>query len=79
MVTFGEDENLCTYVMNLVSDNIPSGSQRIEAYERLVQEFALLDFEDTLFAFGDDPLDEDLAYVLFREGYTDVAEVSDGE
>ena len=71
MATFGADENLCTYVLNLVSDNVASGSERIDAYTYLVREFADLDFESTLFDFGEDPLDEDMEFVLMRECYTE--------
>lgn len=77
MGTFGEDENLATFVLNLVSDNVPPGQTRIDVYERLVDEFAAHDYEDTLFQFGDDPLDEDMAYVLFKCGYTDADEDPD--
>jgi hypothetical protein len=74
--SFGAEENLCTYVMNLVSDNMAPGSERIDAYSFLVAEFADLDFESTLFDFGEDPLDEDMAFILMRECYT---EREDGE
>jgi hypothetical protein len=70
----GAEENLCTFVMNLVSDNVAPGSERIDVYSYLVDEFADLDFESTLYDFGEDPLDEDMAFVLMRECYTEPEE-----
>ena len=79
MTRIGEDESFATYILATVSDYVPAGEERRDRYAYLVAELYALDLDEPLYDLAEDPYDDDLAYVLTREGYADKPDDDDSE
>jgi hypothetical protein len=75
----GEDESFASYILSKLSDHMPAGEERIETYTYIVTELHGLDLDESLYDIAEDPFDDDLAFVLTREGYADANDLDEEE